>query len=53
MVINGETILVNTSGGEIMLVAKTRYSTGIDDYDDDEIALQNAMCAAVEPSLEM
>lgn len=53
MVIDGETVLVNTSKGEIVIVAKSRYSTGIDDYDSDEIELQNAICANVVPSPEM
>lgn len=50
MVMDGETVLVNTGDGEIVMVAKARYITGIDDYDADEIALQNAICATVEPS---
>ena len=53
MVIDGETVLLSTTGGEIIMMAKSRFATGIDDYDDEEIAWQNAVCATVEPRAEM
>lgn len=52
-VIGGETVLLSTSAGDVVLVSKVRYGNGVDDYDEDEIAFQNAVCATVEPRVEM